>query len=83
MKNLIKYHKPSQNLQNFFRIILLNSRIVTVIGSGAFYNCANIESITFEGTKVQWKAITFIGGNKWNYNVPVTVIFCTDGDVVV
>ena len=58
-------------------ITITNS--LTFIGPSAFYNCNVLKSITFEGTMEQWQAIS--KGTSWNYNVPASVVHCTDGDV--
>ncbi|MBQ6979288.1 MAG: leucine-rich repeat domain-containing protein [Clostridia bacterium] len=53
---------------------------VTRIGNFAFSNyCSSLASITFNGTKAQWNAIS--KGSDWNSYVPATVVHCTDGDV--
>ena len=52
---------------------------VTSIGEWAFANCDYITSITFNGTKAQWKGINL--GEDWNDEVPTEVIHCTDGEV--
>lgn len=53
---------------------------VTSIGDYAFYLCYGLTSITFNGTKVQWQAIS--KGNNWEYGVPSNcVVHCTDGDI--
>lgn len=53
---------------------------VTSIGGYAFYECTGLTTITFKGTVAQWNAITF-EGNDWNYNVPATIVTCSDGTV--
>ena len=58
----------------------------------AFYNCSGLTSVNYTGTIEEWNAIS--KGSKtieewnvinkkgnWNYNVPATVVHCTDGDV--
>ena len=52
---------------------------ITTIGEAAFSSCTSLTSITFEGTVAKWNAI--ILGSNWNYNVPATVVHCSDGDV--
>ena len=52
---------------------------VTSIGQQAFYGCSGLSSILYTGKMEQWKAIT--KGDKWNYDVPATVVHCTDGDI--
>ena len=52
---------------------------VTSIGKYAFYGCSSLTSITFNGTKAQWKGINL--GYAWKKNVPTKVIHCTDGEV--
>ena len=52
---------------------------VTSIGSSAFSYCSSLTSITFNGTKAQWKGIKL--GDDWNYEVPASVVHCTDGEV--
>ena len=37
-----------------------------------------LNTINFMGTITQYKAIT--KGFDWHYNVPATVVHCTDGD---
>ncbi|MBE6621304.1 MAG: hypothetical protein E7625_08120 [Ruminococcaceae bacterium] len=52
---------------------------ITYVGSFAFSWCSNLNSMTYEGTMAQWKAIEKNEG--WNEGVPATVVHCTDGDV--
>ena len=52
---------------------------VTGIGEYAFYECLSLTDITFQGTMAQWNEIDF--GNRWNDEVPINVVHCTDGDV--
>jgi hypothetical protein len=52
---------------------------VMMIGVKAFANCTSLTSITFNGTKAQWKGISL--GRDWNNKVPATVVHCSDGDV--
>ena len=49
------------------------------IGEYAFADCMSLNNIYFNGTKAQWNAIS--KGSDWNYNVPATVVTCTDGTV--
>ncbi|MBR5187152.1 MAG: leucine-rich repeat protein, partial [Clostridia bacterium] len=53
---------------------------LTSIGEWAFYNCVRLTSITFNGTKAQWNAISK-GYNWTTYNVPVRQVICSDGEV--
>ena len=52
---------------------------VASIGLWAFNGCKSLTSITFQGTIAQWNEIDF--GNRWNDEVPINVVHCTDGDV--
>jgi len=52
---------------------------VTSIGERAFYECNNLVSITYNGTKAQWNAIS--KGSKWNQNTGNYTIHCTDCDI--
>ena len=52
---------------------------VTSIGEDAFIGCKSLTSITFQGTIAQWNEIDF--GNRWNDEVPINVVHCTDGEV--
>lgn len=52
---------------------------VTVIANGAFSRCTSLSNITYNGTKAQWASV--LKGDAWHYNVPATVVHCTDGDV--
>ena len=52
---------------------------VTSIAWRAFRDCSSLTSITFNGTKAQWKGIKL--GDDWNYEVPASVVHCTDGEV--
>jgi hypothetical protein len=49
------------------------------MGWWAFSGCSSLTSITFNGTKAQWKWLKF--GELWNYGVPAKVVHCTDGEV--
>ena len=53
---------------------------VTSIGDYAFYRCSNLTSINFNGTQVQWKAIS--KGIDWKGKIPSSCkVVCTDGTV--
>lgn len=52
---------------------------VTQIGVRVFYNCSNLTSITYNGTKEQWTAIT--KGNGWNGQTGNYTIICQDGNI--
>lgn len=52
---------------------------VTSIGYSAFQGCSGLTSITFNGTKAQWNAIT--KGTDWNHATGNYTIHCTDGDI--
>lgn len=52
---------------------------VTEIGNSAFSACTNLRDIRYNGTMAQWGNIP--KGFQWNYNVPATVVHCSDGDV--
>ena len=52
---------------------------VTSIEDYAFIGCKSLTSITFQGTIAQWNEIDF--GNRWNDEVPINIVHCTDGDV--
>ena len=54
---------------------------ITSIEQSAFAECTGLTSITFQGTMAQWERIVL--GTNWNYNVPATVVHCTDGDVAI
>ncbi|MDE5562017.1 MAG: leucine-rich repeat domain-containing protein [Clostridiales bacterium] len=50
---------------------------VTYIGGGAFCDCGSLTNISFNGTKMQWKAIS--NGYVWNENTGDYTVTCTDG----
>ena len=52
---------------------------VTSIGDYAFSDCWSLTSITFEGTKAQWNAIS--KGSWWNRGAGDYTVHCTDGDI--
>ena len=52
---------------------------VTSIGNFAFFGCKSLTSIQFNGTIVQWNAITFASG--WNSNTGNYTVTCTDGTI--
>ena len=52
---------------------------VTSIGDEAFEYCTKLTSITFEGTKAQWQAIS--KGSSWNSSTGKYTIYCTDGNI--
>lgn len=54
-----------------------NSYNVTTIIESAFEGCSSLKSITFNGTKAQWKLIA--KGSWWNKNTSNYTIQCTDG----
>lgn len=51
---------------------------VTEIIQEAFAYCSSLSDINYNGTIEQWNAIG--KGSSWHYNVPATVVHCTDGD---
>ena len=51
---------------------------ITSIGDNVFNFCNSLTDISYSGTIAQYNAIT--KGNNWHYNVPATVVHCTDGD---
>ena len=53
---------------------------VTSIGNYAFGNCTSLNSITFKGTVARWNN-NITKWDSWHYNVPATVVTCTDGTV--
>ena len=52
---------------------------ITYIGTKCFQFSPVLSTINFAGTKAQWGAIT--KGEDWNYNTPLKVVHCSDGDV--
>ena len=52
---------------------------VTRIEKFAFAQCTSLISMTFNGTKAQWNAITKVSG--WNDRTGNYTIHCTDGDI--
>ena len=57
--------------------ITLGSNLQT-IGADSFRGCTHLTNITFEGSISQWSLIT--KGANWSYQVPATVVHCSDGD---
>lgn len=51
---------------------------VTRIGSYTFRGCESLTFISYTGTISQYNSIT--KESDWHYNVPATVVHCTDGD---
>lgn len=51
------------------------------IGDCAFNYCKGLTSITFQGTKVQWNAVSKLG--EWNRYCNAITVTCTDGIVTV
>ncbi len=49
------------------------------IPDGTFTGCTSLTSITFKGTKAQWKNVSL--GNDWNGSVPATKVTCSDGTI--
>ena len=50
---------------------------VKLIKGRAFAGCTSLKSITFEGSVAEWEAIA--KGGNWKYQVPATVVICSDG----
>lgn len=63
----------------------INLKSVTIPSSAkrihdrAFSECNSLMNITFDGTTMQWNAMS--KGYKWNQNTPDYTIHCTDGDI--
>ena len=75
---IIADHALSNNFKFLINITIPNS--IISIGELAFNNCSSLTSITFNGTKAQWQAIS--KGSSWKYNVPSNcVVHCIDGDI--
>ena len=51
---------------------------VTSIGSYAFYECRNLQSIQYNGTQEEWRAIS--KSTYWNYNTGNSTVYCSDGE---
>lgn len=49
------------------------------IGSAAFLRCTSLETIIFEGTKAQWKAISL--AQDWSVGALAKKVICSDGDI--
>ena len=47
----------------------------------AFGNCTSLASVTFNGTKAEWEAVSKTW--LWKDNCPFTVVKCSDGNVPV
>lgn len=63
-----------ENLQS------VNVQKVAAIHEKAFFDCPNLTTITYNGTKEEWKAS--IGGIMWwNNNTGDLTIYCTDGTI--
>ena len=52
---------------------------VTEIDDYTFYGCKSLKTIKFDGTVEQWNSVE--KGEKWNDDVPATVVVCSDGEV--
>ena len=52
---------------------------VTSIGEYAFSSCSGLTSINYNGTKVQWNALS--KGLAWNNNTYNYTVCCTDGNI--
>ena len=55
-------------------------KTVINIGDLAFFNCGELTSINFDGTKAQWEAI--IKASNWGHYIGEYIIYCTDGNIV-
>jgi len=49
------------------------------IGNNAFSGCTSLSTLTYLGSKADWKAIS--KGSNWHKNVKATTIKCSDGDI--
>ncbi len=56
--------------------VVIGDNVTTIPGS-AFSGCSGLTSITFNGTKAQWKAV--LKGINWNYDTGNYTVTCTDG----
>ena len=54
---------------------------VTFIDRDAFVFCTSLNTINFIGTIEQWNLIEKV--EDWNYEVPATMVHCTDGDELI
>lgn len=52
---------------------------VTSIGKFAFSGCRGLDTIRFEGTEAEWRAVSKRGG--WNESTGDYTVICTDGTV--
>lgn len=68
-----------QSCTSLTNITIPNS--VTSIRFMAFMDCTGLSEITYNGTMAQWQNIS--KDENWKYNVPATVVHCSDGDVAI
>ena len=66
-----------QTCQNLTTITIGSG--ISSIPSWFVSSCTSLSTINYTGTKAQWNALT--KGTSWKYNVPATVVHCSDGDV--
>ena len=62
--------------KNLISITIPRYVIYGGIGSYAFFNCTNLENVTFLGTKSEWESITM--GVNCFCNTKVNKIICSD-----
>ena len=61
--------------ENLVSITIPHYVIYGGIGPYAFYNCSNLENVTFQGTRAEWESIT--KGANYFCNTKVTKIICS------
>ncbi len=49
------------------------------LGFATFFGCKRLEIIKYNGTKIEWNAIT--KGSDWDYKTDEYTIYCTDGNI--
>lgn len=62
--------------ENLVSITIPHYLIYGGIGPYAFYNCSNLETVIFQGTRAEWEGIT--KGANYFCNTKVTKIICSD-----
>ena len=54
---------------------------ITSIESEAFFNCVNLQTFSFAGTKAEWGQVQL--ASDWNKYTGLTKVACSDGDVAI
>ena len=69
-------------MQHFSLTSITLPKSITSMGTSAFLMCPKLTDIYYEGTIAEWNSIKKDPNWAWK-DTPITVIHCSDGDIII